>query len=91
MMPKVALMVKTKVRPGKRAEAYAHYQKHLAPRARENEAREVVMWCLDDEDPDTIYLFEVYRDRGSLFSGATIRGDHVQERASGNRDVGSFG
>jgi quinol monooxygenase YgiN len=64
-MSKIALIVKTKTQPGKRAEVRRLYTDILGPRATANAAQELVIWCDDDADPDTFYLFEVYSDRAS--------------------------
>lgn len=65
-MGKVAMIVKSRTQPGRRDEVQAAYERMLAPRARDNEAQEVVVWAADASDPDAFYLFEVYRDRASM-------------------------
>ena len=57
-MSKLAVLVKTRTQPGKRAEVRRLYEKHLAPRAPENQAQEVVVFCEDQNDPDAFYLYE---------------------------------
>lgn len=64
-MSKVALIVKTKTQPGKREEVRRLYEEILGPRAQANPAQELVIWCSDEADADTFYLFEIYRDRAS--------------------------
>ncbi len=64
-MSKVALIVKTKTQPGKREAVRQLYEEILGPRAQANAAQELVIWCADDADSDTFYLFEVYQDRDS--------------------------
>lgn len=59
-MSKLAMILKTKTQPGQR-EAVRHlFEQHLAPRAQANETQELVIWCADDNDPDTFYVFELY-------------------------------
>jgi quinol monooxygenase YgiN len=65
-MNKVAMIVKTRTQPGKRAEVQAAYERMLGPRAEANDAQEVVVWAADAADPDAFYLFEIYRDRASM-------------------------
>lgn len=69
-MSKVAMVIKTKTLPGKREEVRQLYEKHLAPRAQANAAQELVLWCADEMDADTFYLFEVYRDQAATQANA---------------------
>ena len=69
-MPKLAMLIKTKAQPSKRAEIQSLYQELMAPRSLENEAQEVVVWCADQHDPDVFYLFEIYRDAEALGANA---------------------
>lgn len=64
-MSKVAMIIKTKTQPGKRDEVRQLYEQHLAPRAQANATQELVLWCADDMDADTFYLFEVYSDHAA--------------------------
>lgn len=64
-MSKVAMVIKSKTQPGKREEVWQLYEKHLVARAQANAAQEVVVWCADDMDADTFYLFEIYGDRAA--------------------------
>lgn len=59
-MSKVAVVIKTRTQPGQREAMRRLYEQHLAPRARENAEQEVVCVCLDANDPDVMYLFEIY-------------------------------
>lgn len=72
-MGELAMIIKTRTQPGKRAEVQKLYQELLVPRAVENDAQEIVVWCDDQHDPDTFTLFEIYRD-GAAF-GANARSD----------------
>ncbi|MEL7157719.1 MAG: antibiotic biosynthesis monooxygenase [Actinomycetota bacterium] len=69
-MGELAMIIKSKAQAGQRDKLYRLYQEHLAPRASDNEAQEVVVWCADQQDEDTFYLFEVYRDMASFGANA---------------------
>ncbi len=61
-MDKLAMLITTRTKPGKRDEVRRLYEEHLAPRALANDAQEVVVWSADLADPDVFHLFEIYRD-----------------------------
>lgn len=69
-MSKVAMVIKTKTQPGKREEVRQLYEKHLAPRAQANAAQELVLWCADEMDADTFYLFEIYSNQAATQANA---------------------
>lgn len=69
-MGELALFISSKAQPGKRDEIFSLYEKILVPRAGENDAQEVVVWCADQHDPDAFHLFEVYRDSESFGQNA---------------------
>lgn len=69
-MSKLAMIIKTRTQPGKRADVAALYQDHLAPRAGANPEQEVVVWCDDAHDPDVFYLFEIYASREAMGANA---------------------
>ncbi len=62
-MPKLAVVIKTKTLPGQRDAVYRLYEQHLAPHAAENYGQETAAVCLDENDADTFYLFEIYSSR----------------------------
>jgi quinol monooxygenase YgiN len=62
-MSKLALIVRTKTHPGKRDNVYRLFEKHLAARVHGTAALEVFVWCADEQDADTFYIFEIYGDR----------------------------
>lgn len=62
-MEKLALIVKTKTYPGKRDDVYRLFEKYLAARVDATDALEVFVWCADETDADTFYIFEIYGDR----------------------------
>lgn len=65
-MSELVLIVKGKAQPGQREQVQRLFEQHLAPRALENEAQELVVWSADEHDADTFYLFELYRDRAVM-------------------------
>jgi quinol monooxygenase YgiN len=69
-MGDLAIIIRTRTRPGKRAEVHQLYQELMAPRALENEAQEIVVWCDDQHDPDSFVLFEIYRDGAAFGANA---------------------
>ncbi len=69
-MDQVAMIIKTKAQPGKRDELFDLYAELLAPRAEENADQQVVVWCADQNDPDTFYLFELYRNIEAMGANA---------------------
>lgn len=62
-MDRVVMIIKSRTQPGKREEVLQLFAQQLAPHAETNAAQEVVIWCADDQDPDSFYLVELYRDR----------------------------
>lgn len=69
-MGTLAIVVKTTTQPGKRDEVHRLYREMMAPRAEENEAQEVVVWCADGNDADSFFLFEMYRDMEAMRANA---------------------
>ena len=69
-MSKVAMIITTTTQPGKRDEVRALYEEHLAPRAEENDAQELVLWCADQADSDTFHLIEVYASADAMQANA---------------------
>ena len=70
-MGDLAMIIKTRTQPGRREDVRALYEEMLAPRALANDGQEVVVWCADQHDPDTFYLFEIYRDAGAMGANAS--------------------
>ena len=62
-MEKLVLIVKSQTRPGKRDDVYRLFEKYLAARVQATDALEVFVWCADESDADTFYIFEIYGDR----------------------------
>lgn len=70
MTDKVAMIIRSTTQPGRRDEVFALYRELLAPRAEANDGQELVVWCDDQHDPDTFYLFEVYADAAAMGANA---------------------
>jgi quinol monooxygenase YgiN len=64
------MIIKSTAASGKRDELYQLYLDHLAPRAEANEDQEVVVWCADQQDPNSFVLFEIYGDAEALGANA---------------------
>ncbi len=64
-MSKAALFIKHRALPGKRDEVRRIWEQHLKPRVVANHAHEAYFYCYDDNDPDTICVFQQYVDRAS--------------------------
>lgn len=64
-MSKTALFIKHRALAGKRDEVRRIWEKHLKPRIAANPAHEAYFYCYDDNDPDTICVFQQYADRAS--------------------------
>ncbi|MBL8131450.1 MAG: antibiotic biosynthesis monooxygenase [Anaerolineae bacterium] len=62
-MSKLALIIKTRTKAGKRDEVRGLYEQLLAPRALTNPAQELVLMNNDAQDPNVFYLFEVYANQ----------------------------
>ena len=69
-MGELAMVIKTKAQPGKRDELFDLYKEIMVPRAEENEAQEVVVWCADQHDPDAFFLFEIYTSGEAMGANA---------------------
>lgn len=61
-MERVALFIKHKTLPGKRAEVRGVCERHMQPAIAGNPGHEAYFYCFDDDDPDSICAFQVYAD-----------------------------
>lgn len=61
-MAKVALFIKSRAKAGQRDALRGLWESHLRDRAGANPALEAYYYCYDNDDPDVVHLFEVYRD-----------------------------
>ncbi|HEX6287173.1 MAG TPA: antibiotic biosynthesis monooxygenase [Acidimicrobiia bacterium] len=69
-MGQLALIVTSTAKDGRRDEIRELYEEIMAPRATENDSQEVVVWCADQHDPNTFYLFEIYSDPAAMGANA---------------------
>ena len=77
LMGELVLFVATKAKAGKRDAVRMLYEEMMAPRALENDAQEVVVWCADLHDPDAFFRFEIYSDLAAM--GASAQADWFAE------------
>ncbi len=64
-MSKVALFIKHKSLPGKRDQVRSVWERHMQPRIARNKAHEAYFYCYDDNDADSIWVYQQYSDRES--------------------------
>jgi len=64
-MSKVALFIKHKSLPGKRDEVRAVWERYMQPKIAQNKAHEAYFYCYDNNDPDSICVYQQYSDRES--------------------------
>lgn len=64
-MTKVALFVRHKTQPGKRDEVRRVWEHHMRPNIASNPGHEAYIYCLDNNDADSICAFQQYADVGS--------------------------
>ena len=70
-MGEPAMIISTTTKPGRRAEVQALYGELMAPRALDNDAQRVVVWCNDQQDADRFHLFEIYSDPEAMGANAS--------------------
>jgi quinol monooxygenase YgiN len=80
-MSKTALFITHRALPGKRDEVRRTWEQHLQPRIAANAAHEAYFYCYDENDPDTICVFQQYADRASsqTFLAASWYAAYVSE------------
>ncbi len=64
-MSKTALFIRHRALPGRRDEVRRIWERHLQPNIAANPAHEAYFYCYDDNDPDTICVFQQYADRAA--------------------------
>lgn len=62
-MNSMCIFIKTIAKEGKREDLFALWEKHLKDRAESNPNQSVYFNCFDENDPNTILIFEYYNDR----------------------------
>lgn len=61
-MSKVAIFIKHKALPGKRDEVKRVWERYMSPLISQNENHEAYFYCYDDNDPDSICVYQQYSD-----------------------------
>ncbi len=65
-MSQTALFVRHQAKPGKRDDVRRVWEKHVQPRAAANPGHEAYYFCFDQNDPDIICVFQLYRDSAAM-------------------------
>ena len=65
-MSKLALILKTTTKTGKRDEVRSLFDKHLMAHLMEDKKQEVLVWVDDNSNPNVFYLFEIYTDMEAM-------------------------
>lgn len=61
-MSKTALFIHHNTLPGQREAVRAVWEKHLRPAIAANSAHQAYFYCFDDNDPDSISVYQQYED-----------------------------
>lgn len=69
-MSKTVLILTVRTHPGRREELRGLWDRHLRPRAQEDAAQELYLYCDDANDPDTVHIVEAYGDPVAMRSNA---------------------
>jgi quinol monooxygenase YgiN len=64
-MSKTALFIKHRALPGKRDQVRRIWERRLKLRVAANPSHEAYFYCYDDNDPDTIWVFQQYANHAS--------------------------
>ncbi len=77
----VALFIRHKSLPGKRDQVRRVWERHLQPHIARNAAHEAYFYCYDDNDPDSICVYQQYSDGASsrAFLALPHYADYVKE------------
>lgn len=65
-IPKTALFIRHKAKPGQRDEVRRVWQKYIQPRVAENPGHEAYYFCFDQTDPDVISVFQLYTSEEAM-------------------------
>lgn len=57
-----AIFIVHRTRPGQRDAVRAIWMKHMAPAIADNDGHLAYHYCFDNDDPDLIRVFQLYRD-----------------------------
>ncbi len=66
MSTKVGLFVRHQAKPGKRDEIQRVWKQFVQPHVQSNQAHEAYYFCFDNNDPDVVCAFQVFKDKDSL-------------------------
>jgi quinol monooxygenase YgiN len=83
-MSQTALFITQRALLGKRDDVRRAWEKHVKPHVAANPAHEFYFFCYDDNEPDTIRVYQQYTDRASseeFMKGSWYR-DYLDEVAS---------
>ncbi|MBA3832864.1 MAG: antibiotic biosynthesis monooxygenase [Chthoniobacterales bacterium] len=64
-MSRIALFIRHKTMPGKRDEVREVWERHMQPLIVRNKSHEAYFYCFDDNDPDSICVYQQYADHES--------------------------
>lgn len=86
-MGEISMTISTTTQPGKRAEVQAPYHEFMAPRAIENDAQRMVVWCDDQERGSIPPVRDLLRLRsdGCERLGSVVCRVHGEGRPSARR------
>lgn len=65
-MTRSALFIRHRAKPGRRDDVRRVWDKWVRPRVESNTAHQAYFFCLDDEDPDRISVFQTYTDKDAV-------------------------
>lgn len=65
-MPKTALFVRHKARPGRRDAVVQIWERHVRPRVAANPHHLAYHFCLDSQDQDAVCVFQLYDSEEAL-------------------------
>lgn len=82
-MEPLALLITHRTREGQRDAVRAVWQRHMAPAITANPGHLAYSYCLDQDDPDVIVAFQLYRDadQATAFLGTPAYAAYEQEVA----------
>jgi len=77
----ISLLVRHCARPGQRDQVLRVWEKFVQPRAASNPGHLHYHFCFDNDDPDGVIAFQVYRDQNALdeFLGGDWYPEYLEE------------
>lgn len=66
MMNKLGLFVCHRAKPGMRDAIRRVWEKHVKPRAAANPGHEAYYFCQDNQDPDTVRVFQLFASEAAM-------------------------